>query len=222
MVYVNCDRNQFVQELFAQDYDVERIVRSLSAYTMQSIEAGKTLLFLDEVQEAPRVLSSLKYFCEDFRQLHVVVAGSLLGLVDHEDSSYPVGKVDELKMYPMPFEEFLGGLHRETMLDLLHSQDWKTIDSLREPFIELLRQYYFVGGMPEAVAKYRQEQDIPAVREIQKTILRNYSKDFSKHKNAARDIAKIRQVWASIPAQLARENKKFIFGAVKKGSRAKD
>lgn len=222
MVYVNCDRNQFVQELFAQDYDVERIVRSLSAYTMQSIEAGKTLLFLDEVQEAPRVLSSLKYFCEDFRQLHVVVAGSLLGLVDHEDSSYPVGKVDELKMYPMTFEEFLGGLHRETMLDLLHSQDWKTIDSLREPFIELLRQYYFVGGMPEAVAKYRQEQDIPAVREIQKTILRNYSKDFSKHKNAARDIAKIRQVWASIPAQLARENKKFIFGAVKKGSRAKD
>lgn len=220
MVYVNCHRNEFIKTLFAQDFDVERIVRGLSAFASQTIIAGETFVFLDEVQEEPRVVASLKYFCEDMPELHITVAGSLLGLLDHEDESFPVGKVNILKMYPMTFEEFLGGLHKDQMLDLLRSRDWQLIDALSVQLIEILRQYYFVGGMPKPVKIYRETQDLQKVRREQNDILDSYIRDIPKHASA--EAAKIRQVWASVPSQLAKENKKFIFGAVKKGARAKD
>jgi len=220
MVYINCHRNDFVKTLFEQDFDVNRLARGLAAFSSQTITPGKTLVFIDEVQEAPRVVSSLKYFCEDMPQLHVAVAGSLLGLLEHADESFPVGKVNTLKMYPMTFEEFLGGLHKEQMLELLRSCDWPLIDAVSVQLIELLRQYYFVGGMPRPVVIYRDTQDLTKVRNEQNEILDNYLHDFSKH--AGNETTRIRQVWASIPSQLARENKKFIFGAVKKGSRAKE
>jgi predicted AAA+ superfamily ATPase len=220
MVYINCHRNSFITTVFSQDFDVQRIIRGLSAFSSQTITAGETLVFLDEVQESPRVVASMKYFCEDMPQLHIAVAGSLLGLLDHRDESFPVGKVDILKMYPMTFEEFLGGMHKEQMLDLLRSRDWKLIDSLNVQYIEMLRQYYFVGGMPRPVLVYRDTQNLLKVRNEQNEILDAYIRDIPKH--AATEVPKIRQVWASVPSQLAKENKKFIFGAVKAGSRAKD
>jgi len=153
-------------------------------------------------------------------ELHVAAAGSLLGILDHENESFPVGKVNIIRMYPMTFEEFLMGLHKELILELLHSNDWKLIDSLQVQLIELLRQYYFVGGMPRPVMIYRETQNLLKVREEQNDILNSYIRDFPKHTGS--EAVRIRQVWTSIPAQLAKENKKFIFSAIKKGARAKD
>lgn len=220
LVYLNCDNNEFMRTLFENDFDMERVLRAISAYTNQSIKAGKTLLFIDEIQEAPRALTSLKYFCENAGDQHVVVAGSLLGISTRVGESYPVGKVDILRLYPMSFEEFLWAVGADSVCKLLNERQWDVIRPLDAKIQDLLRQYFYVGGMPEAVLSYVTDNDVPKVRRIQKAILRTYERDFAKH--AGIETQRIRMVWNSIPGQLAKENKKFIYGAVRKGARAKD
>ena len=220
LIYLNCDNNEFMRTLFENDFDMERVLRAISAYTNQSIKAGKTLLFIDEIQEAPRALTSLKYFCENAGDQHVVVAGSLLGISTRVGESYPVGKVDILRLYPMSFEEFLWAVGADSVCKLLNERQWDVIRPLDAKIQDLLRQYFYVGGMPEAVLSYVTDNDVPKVRRIQKAILRTYERDFAKH--AGIETQRIRMVWNSIPGQLAKENKKFIYGAVRKGARAKD
>lgn len=221
VAYINCDNNAMVRDLFTPDYNIERIILTIGAITGVNIQAGKTLIILDEIQELHRGLSSLKYFCEDAREYHVAVAGSLLGLTLHQGDSYPVGKVNTLTMYPMTYEEFLLARSKKQMLDILQSQNWNIIQGLRTLYIQYLREYYLVGGMPEAVEKFIETNDANSVREIQNEILRAYEKDISKHA-PTEQVVRINQVWHSIPSQLAKENKKFIYGVVKQGARAKD
>ena len=221
VAYINCDNNAMVRDLFAPDYNIDRIILTIGAITGVNIQAGKTLIILDEIQELHRGLSSLKYFCEDAREYHVAVAGSLLGLTLHQGESYPVGKVNTLTMYPMTYEEFLLARNKKQMLDILQSQNWTIIQGLRTLYIQYLREYYLVGGMPEAVEKFIETNDANSVREIQNEILRAYEKDISKHA-PTEQVVRINQVWHSIPSQLAKENKKFIYGVVKQGARAKD
>lgn len=193
----------------------------MSALSGVSIRPNETLIILDEIQEIPRGLTSLKYFCENAREYHVAVAGSLLGIALHKDTSFPAGKVDILEMYPMNFEEFLTALGKDEFVRILHDKDWQSMKTLRSQHIELLRQYYFVGGMPEAVLTYLTRKDILEVRSVQNNILTAYQNDVSKHA-PKREIPRINMVWRSIPSQLARENKKFVFGALKKGARVND
>lgn len=221
VAYINCDDNELAKDLFARDYDMQRIILAIGAITGQSIEAGKTLIILDEIQEAPRGLSVLKYFCENAPQYHVAVAGSLLGITMHRGESFPVGKVDVLHIYPMTFDEFLLAKGKKQMVDLLRSKDWDTIKLLRGEYIKALREYYFVGGMPEAVREFVESNDAVKVREIQNNILYAYRKDISKHVPVS-ESNRINMVWQSMPSQLAKENKKFIYGVAKPGGRAKD
>ena len=218
MVYVNCENNDAVKQLFAVDFNIDRILIGLEAYSLQKIVPGKTLLFLDEIQELPGGVPSLKYFCENVRSLHVVVAGSLLGVFNLQGQSFPVGKVDTLRLYPMTFVEFLMARGKQQLVDVLRSLDWDIINPLHSIFVDELRQYYFVGGMPEAVAKYTEDADVSRVRGIQHEILNAYVRDFAKH--AGKETQRVRLVWDSVPEHLARENKKFVFGAVKSGARA--
>lgn len=220
LVYVNCHDDERMQNLFQQDLHVERILQSLQAFTGQPIIAGKTLIFIDEIQEAYRGLDSLKYFCEQARQQHIVVAGSLLGVTHRPGESYPVGKVDLQYLYPMTFEEFLWAKGEERLAESMSACHWAVMNDLGTRIQEYLRQYYYVGGMPEAVLHYTTHGDVNKVRKIQKNILGNYDSDFAKH--AGNETERIRLVWKSIPAQLAKENKKFIYGAVKPGGRARD
>ena len=221
VAYINCDNNAMVQDLFAPDYNIERIVLAISALTGVDVKAGETLIILDEIQELKRGLSALKYFCEDASQYHVAVAGSLLGITLHQGESYPVGKVNTLTMYPMSFEEFLWACGKEKMADLLHTMQWNVVCGLKTVYTEFLRKYYFVGGMPEAVKEFVKTNSAPAVREIQNEILLAYDRDISKHA-PTEQVVRINQVWNSIPSQLAKENRKFIYGLVKQGARAKD
>lgn len=220
VVYINCDDNNDMQNMFV-DYDVDRIIRSLSAISGVSIKPSTTLLILDEIQEVERGLASLKYFCEKAPEYHVAVAGSLLGITLHEGTSFPVGKVDMLYMYPMDFEEFLLAMGKEQLVELLRSNSWATLTPLRGMLTELLRQYYFVGGMPEAVKTYVERGDIWEVRSIHSKIIDAYRNDMSKHV-PKQQVQRINMVWNSIPSQLARDNKKFIYGALRKGARAND
>lgn len=220
VVYINCDDNNDMQNMFA-DYDIDRIIRSLSAISGVSIKPSTTLLILDEIQEVERGLASLKYFCEKAPEYHVAVAGSLLGITLHEGTSFPVGKVDMLYMYPMDFEEFLLAMGKEQLVELLRSNSWATLTPLRGMLTELLRQYYFVGGMPEAVKTYVERGDIWEVRSIHSKIIDAYRNDMSKHV-PKQQVQRINMVWNSIPSQLARDNKKFIYGALRKGARAND
>ena len=210
-----------VKDLFATDYNIERILLTIGAITGVNIQAGKTLIIMDEIQELHRGLASLKYFCEEAREYHVAVAGSLLGLTLHQGESYPVGKVNTLEMFPMTYEEFLLARGFKQRVDLLQSGMWDVVNSLRTLYIQHLREYYLVGGMPEAVKKFIDTNDANAVREVQKEILHAYEKDISKHA-PDEQVVRINQVWNSIPSQLAKENKKFIYGVVKQGARAKD
>lgn len=220
VVYINCDDNNDMQNMFV-DYDVDRIIRSLSAISGVSIKPSTTLLILDEIQEVERGLASLKYFCEKAPEYHVAVAGSLLGITLHEGTSFPVGKVDMLYMYPMDFEEFLLAMGKEQLVELLRSNSWTALTPLRGMLTELLRQYYFVGGMPEAVKTYVERGDIWEVRSIHSKIIDAYRNDMSKHV-PKQQVQRINMVWNSIPSQLARDNKKFIYGALRKGARAND
>ena len=220
VVYINCDDNNDMQNMFV-DYDVDRIIRSLCAISGVSIKPSTTLLILDEIQEVERGLASLKYFCEKAPEYHVAVAGSLLGITLHEGTSFPVGKVDMLYMYPMDFEEFLLAMGKEQLVELLRSNSWAALTPLRGMLTELLRQYYFVGGMPEAVKAYVERGDIWEVRSIHSKIIDAYRNDMSKHA-PKQQVQRINMVWNSIPSQLARDNKKFIYGALRKGARAND
>ena len=221
VAYINCDNNAMVKDLFATDYNIERILLTIGAITGVNIQAGKTLIIMDEIQELHRGLASLKYFCEEAREYHVAVAGSLLGLTLHQGESYPVGKVNTLEMFPMTYEEFLLARGFKQRVDLLQSGMWDVVNSLRTLYIQHLREYYLVGGMPEAVKKFIDTNDANAVREVQKEILHAYEKDISKHA-PDEQVVRINHVWNSIPSQLAKENKKFIYGVVKQGARAKD
>lgn len=220
VVYINCYDNNDMQNMFV-DYDVDRIIRSLSAISGVSIKPSTTLLILDEIQEVERGLASLKYFCEKAPEYHVAVAGSLLGITLHEGTSFPVGKVDMLYMYPMDFEEFLLAMGKEQLVELLRSNSWTALTPLRGMLTELLRQYYFVGGMPEAVKAYVERGDIWEVRSIHSKIIDAYRNDMSKHA-PKQQVQRINMVWNSIPSQLACDNKKFIYGALRKGARAND
>lgn len=220
-VYINFDSNARMAELFASDLDTKRLVLGLELYAGRKIDPENALLIFDEVQEVPRALAALKYFCEDAPQYHIVCAGSLLGIALHRGTSFPVGKVDFLKLYPLSFQEFLMAIGKQQFSELLDQQDFSMITSFRETYADALKQYYFVGGMPEAVESFAENQDFNEVRQIQKRILAAYEQDFSKH--ASNEVVpRLRMLWNSIPAQLAKENKKFIYGLVREGARAKD
>lgn len=216
-VYINCHNNEFAETLF-RSFDIERVIVDIERYAGKSIEDGKTLLIFDEIQEVPNGIASLKYFCENRPGLHVAVAGSLLGLTMHKGESFPVGKVDMLNMYPMTFIEYLMACGKEKIADAMLSKDWRTVELERERLENLLREYYFVGGMPEAVLEFVTTGDVKETRKIQHNILEAYSFDISKHTQSA--VQRIHLIWSSIPAQLAKENKKFVFGKLKKGARA--
>lgn len=220
-VYISFYNNQRIAAIFERDYDTKRIVQALEIELHCKITADDTLLLFDEVQTAPRVVESLKYFCEESPEIAVIAAGSLLGVAQHEDMSFPVGKVDELQLYPMNFREFLMAMDEEKLADYL--SDWHNpeINDFSERYRELLREYYYVGGMPEAVNLYRENRDLEAVREIQRAILHQYEGDFGKHIAPAM-LPRIRMAWNAIPVQLAKENRKFFFGQVKQGGRMKD
>ena len=218
--YVNFEDNEMLKDLFAHDFDITRIVNSIQWSTGVSIDEN-TLIILDEIQEAHRGNTALKYFAEKAPQYHVIAAGSLLGISMHQNDSFPVGKVDFMHLYPLSFFEFMDAIGETSMTELLMSKDWHMITMFRNKFEERLRQYYFVGGMPEAVNSFVKEGDPLKVRNIQKAIIESYERDFSKHAPAI-EVPRIRMVWKSIPAQLAKENKKFIYGVVKEGARAKD
>ena len=220
-VYINFDSNARMAELFASDLDTKRLILGLELYAGRKIDPENALLIFDEVQEVPRALAALKYFCEDAPQYHIVCAGSLLGIALHRGTSFPVGKVDFLKLYPLSFQEFLMAIGKKQFSELLDQQDFSMITSFRETYADALKQYYFVGGMPEAVESFAENQDFNEVRQIQKRILAAYEQDFSKH--APNEVVpRLRMLWNSIPAQLAKENKKFIYGLVREGARAKD
>ncbi|MDE5869758.1 MAG: AAA family ATPase [Muribaculaceae bacterium] len=219
MVYINCYKNQAIANLFEEDKDVDRILLGLSALSGEEIRKETTLIFLDEVQEVPDVIASLKYFCEDAPDVAIAVAGSLLGVVNMESKSFPTGKVNILNMYPMTYPEFLEAAGEEKLVELLWSRkNENVVNALISKYTELLRQYYYVGGMPEAVSEFVESRNLDKVREIQKEILTAYHADIAKH--AGKETQKARAVFEAVPAQLARENKKFIFGVLRKGARA--
>ena len=220
-VYINFDSNSRMADLFSADLDTDRLIMGLELYAGRKINPDNTLLIFDEVQEVPRALASLKYFYENAPQYHIVCAGSLLGIALHQGTSFPVGKVDFLKLYPISFSEFLMATGNERFAELLKNQDYEMITSFKQTYIDALKHYYFVGGMPEAVQSFAESKDFNEVRAIQKRILAAYEQDFSKH--APNEIVpKIRMLWNSIPSQLARENKKFIYGLVREGGRARE
>lgn len=218
--YVNFEDDEMLKGMFASDFDIPRIINTIQWSTGVTIDED-TLIILDEIQEAPRGITALKYFAEKAPQYHVMAAGSLLGIAMHQNDSFPVGKVDFIHLYPLSFFEFLEAVGECKMVELLQTKDWPMITMFRSKFEERLRQYYFVGGMPAAVSAFIDNGNPAAVRTIQKGILEAYERDFSKHAPAI-DVPRIRMVWKSIPAQLAKENKKFIYGVLKEGARARE
>jgi len=220
--YINFDRNDRMKQLFSGDFDVDRILRGLAIESNVEIDPGNTLIILDEIQEVPAALQSLKYFCEDDRHsYYIIAAGSLLGIAMHAGTSFPVGKVDSMDLYPLSFTEFLDATGNSQLLNLLLQRDFDMIGAFRDKYIDLLKTYYYVGGMPAAVNAYLPKQSLPAVRRVQLRLLSDYEQDFSKHAPTA-VIPRIRMVWDGIPSQLAKENKKFIYSVLREGARAKD
>lgn len=221
VAYVNFDSNTRMQQVFDGEINIERIVLAISAETGISVNPENTLLIFDEVQEVPKALSSLKYFCENAPEYAVVAAGSLLGVALHKGTSFPVGKVDFMDLYPLTFQEFLCALGEERFVEFLRGKDTDMVTMFKSKYIDRLREYYFVGGMPEVVQTYVDTKDFNQVREIQKNLLNYYQQDFSKHAEISL-VPRLNLVWNSIPMQLAKENKKYIYGQVRKGARAKD
>ena len=219
VAYINCDVEPLAKELFAADYNILRILLTLQAITGTNIEAGKTLIIFDELQEVERGLHSLKYFQENAPEYHVMAAGSLLGITLGKGQSFPVGKVNTMHLYPMDFEEFLMATGEADLCNLLHQPDWEILKILSSKYIDFLRQYYYVGGMPEVVDHFIQHHDLREVRNKQREILDAYRRDISKHTTPMESM-RIGQVLQSLPSQLARENKKFIYNVLKKGARA--
>lgn len=221
VLYANFDLDERLRGLFDKDYDIDRILLALQALTGVKVRAGETLIILDEIQEVNRGLGVLKYFCENAPEHHVMVAGSLLGIALHPGTSFPVGKVDMIDIHPLDYEEFLWAIGNEQLCRLLYNPDWQLLSALKGKYIEYLRQYYYVGGMPEAVSCFVNERDLAMVRKIQEGILTAYTNDISKHAPQS-DVQRIMMVMRSIPSQLSKENKKFFYGVMKKGARAAD
>jgi len=221
MVYIPLDRNANARNVFEKSTDTKSILLALSAIAQMDITPGDTLVFLDEIQECPKALEALKFFCEEANEYHIVVAGSLLGISLHENASFPVGKVDMLRLYPMNFSEFMMALGKDKMLEILDAADFSLMSALSISYEECLRLYYYVGGMPAAVQAFANGKGLQEIRNIQLQILFDYKRDFSKHA-PVREVPRINMVWDSIPSQLAKENKKFIYGAMKKGARASE
>lgn len=221
IVYINCDTEPLAQQLFLSDYDILRIILGLQAISGETVTEGKTLIILDEIQEAQRGLHCLKYFCENASGYHVMAAGSLLGVALSHKESFPVGKVDMLNIYPMDFEEFLLGIGQKNLSDILAKNDQSLIAAFSGKLTDYLFQYYFVGGMPEAVLSFALNMDLNRVRDIQRTIIDAYRRDTIKHTSKTESV-RIDQVLGSMPSQLAKENRRFIYGAAKKGGRAAD
>lgn len=219
--YVICRKNELAEQIFKTDFDVERIILSLKALTGVDITPNDTLIILDEVQEIPEAIEALKYFCENAPEYHIAVAGSLLGISLHNGVSYPVGKVNEINLYPMDFGEFLLANGEAEAYKLLQNRNFDITNLLHDKYVGLLREYYYVGGMPEVVKKYVETKSLNEVRRIQQEILNGYERDFSKHA-PKEQVERIRMVWKSIPSQLFKDNKKFIYGSLRQGARAKD
>ncbi len=221
VVYVNCQRDPSVAAVFQGDLDPDRILRGLEIAARETIEPTTTLVIVDEIQDVPPALTSLKYFQEARPDIHLATAGSLLGLALRASASFPVGKVNFLDLHPLNFDEFLRGVGEAQLADLVLQQDWGLLTRFRDRLVELLRLYMFVGGMPEAVLRHSEGASTGVVRAVQLDIIRGYENDFAKYATPA-ESRRIAQVWASMPAQLARENKRFVFGHVRQGARARD
>ncbi|MEL7623475.1 MAG: ATP-binding protein [Clostridiales bacterium] len=220
-VYISFDNNSRMQALFEGDLSIERIITGLELYAGHKINAGNTLLVFDEIQEVPKALTSLKYFNENAPQYEIICAGSMLGVALHQGTSFPVGKVEFLDLYPLSFFEFMTAMGKEQFVELLQKGDFEMANTFKQDYIDLLKHYYYVGGMPEVVQSFSENKDFNEVREIQQRILAAYEQDFSKHApNEA--VPRIRMLWNNIPAQLTKENKKFIYGLIKEGARAKE
>jgi predicted AAA+ superfamily ATPase len=221
VAYINFESSSALKGLFTADFDFKRILTAIQIETGVAVDPRNTLIILDEIQEAPGGVTSLKYFQENAPEYDVIAAGSLLGVALSQHTSFPVGKIEFLDLYPLSFTEFLEALNEKPLVDLLASKDWPLITTFKARYIERLKQYYYIGGMPEAVFSFSQRTDFDEVRAIQKRILIGYEQDFSKH--APSDIIpRIRMLWNSIPAQLAKENRKFIYGLIRQGSRARE
>ena len=221
VAYISFYNNKRMDEVFQNDFDVKRIIMNLNIEAGVTITPGDTLIILDEIQDSPKVLESLKYFCEEAPQYHVVAAGSLLGVTIHEGVSYPVGKVDLLDLFSLNFREFLYAMEEQGLADALETKDYTLIDNFSDKYLFWLKNYYYTGGMPAVVDAFRMHRDYAEVRQIQNDIVRQYEGDFGKHIDT-HTLPRIRLVWDSVPMQLAKENKKFFFGQIKKGARSSE
>ena len=220
-IYINFESSAHLKNIFDTDFDVKRILTALQIETGIICNAQNTLIIFDEIQEAPEAITSLKYFYETAPEYHIITAGSLLGIALHQHTTFPVGKVDFLTLNPLSFNEFLEAIGQKNLVSLLENKNWELIKTFKQKYSQLLRQYYYIGGMPEAVNTFIVNNDFLEVRKIQNSILQAYEQDFSKHA-PVEIVPRIRMVWNSIPAQLAKENRKFIYGVIKEGARAKD
>ena len=219
--YINFDDNSRMKQLFSDDFDIDRIMQGLKIEAGVNIEPENTLIIFDEIQETPKALTSLKYFYERANEYHIIAAGSLLGVAMHEGTSFPVGKVDFLNLYPLNFYEFLEALGEKDLVNLIKNKDMDLITVFADKFKTYLKQYLYIGGMPEIVDSYVKNKDFEEVRRKQQVLLESYEQDFSKH-TPNNVVPRIRQLWNNIPTQLAKENKKFIYGLVKEGARARE
>lgn len=218
--YINFDNNKNLCKIFEEDYNIERIILALQVQSNEKIDRD-TLIIFDEIQECPKALTSLKYFSENNIKYNVIAAGSLLGVATHEGTGFPVGKVDFVDLYPLNFVEFAKAMGEEQLIELVEKKDYKMMSIFKNRFETLLKQYCYIGGMPAVVMNFIKNKDFSKVRTKQKSILNAYEEDFSKHIPSG-TVEKTRLLWKSVPAQLSKENKKFIYGAVKEGARAKD
>lgn len=220
VAYINFENNDRMKQLFDKDYDIDRLIFGLQIESNTQIDEN-TLVIFDEIQEVPKALTSLKYFKENAPQYHVLAAGSALGVGLHEGYSFPVGKVDFLNLYPMTFLEFLQASENNQLVDLIKSRDFDLMTVFKDKLIDLLKHYYFIGGMPEAVFVYQETYDLNQVRDVHRRLIDGYEQDFSKHVPNLL-LPRVRMAWQSIPAQLSRENRKFVYGLVKEGARARE
>ena len=221
VAYINFEANARMEALFASNLDTQRLLTGLRIEAGCPIEPETTLIIFDEVQENPRALTSLKYFAENAPEYHIAAAGSLLGISMHGGTSFPVGKVEFLNLYPLSFQEFLWALGEKPLAELISGGDWSMMDMFRDKLIEYLKYYYCVGGMPECVSQFAVSKDLAKTRDIQNQLLKTYDQDFSKYAEPS-IVPRIRAVWGSIPSQLAREQRKFTYGLVREGARARD
>ncbi|MCC8045619.1 MAG: ATP-binding protein [Clostridiales bacterium] len=220
-VYISFDNNERMRNVFAMDFDIQRIISALKVESREQIVPGETLLIFDEIQEVPKALTCLKYFYENAPEYAIIAAGSLLGAALHEGTSFPVGKVDFMNLYPLNFKEFLIASGEKELAVWLDQADYQMVNAFADKYANLLRMYYYVGGLPEAVNTYLETDDLYEVRNVQKELLVYYANDFSKHA-PVETVPRIQMVWNSIPMQLTKENKKFVYGQVREGARAKD